>query len=325
LWTEFRTNPSMRGREKTCPGRVAMVVHHRHRGLRHRDDALQHLGDHAHRRVAQCDSTHQACRGGQVRDNREHADRKPWPERLTRCGCAAGCQRALDRHRPAWRAPYNHVPQRGRHSAGGSMDTSPSVEGPNSVGGCNVWFNGADGERQAIRVDSRDTHGAYSVIESVAEPGCAVPTHRHREEEEHFLVISGRYRIAIGTRFSMHRPELAQLSPEKPRTAGGISPRKKAGCWRSSPREGSSKSTTRSKTLQPRRSETSLGLLAATSWDHRSRNDRQEHGGCAPTARQPANIPKSSIATPVETTAAKYSVGRTYPWRPPVGESTSPP
>jgi quercetin dioxygenase-like cupin family protein len=78
------------------------------------------------------------------------------------------------------------------------MDTSPSVEGPNSVGGGNVWFNGADGERQAIRADSRDTHGAYSVIESVAEPGCAVPTHRHREEDEHFLVISGRYRIAIG-------------------------------------------------------------------------------------------------------------------------------
>ena len=36
------------------------------------------------------------------------------------------------------------------------------------------------------------------MIESVAEPGCAVPTHRHRNEEEHFPVISGRYRIAIG-------------------------------------------------------------------------------------------------------------------------------
>ncbi|MDT5135552.1 MAG: hypothetical protein QOE41_4863 [Mycobacterium sp.] len=36
----------------------------------------------------------------------------------------------------------------------------------------------------------------------------------------------------------MHRAELAQLSPETPRTAGGISPRKKAGCWRSSPRGG---------------------------------------------------------------------------------------
>jgi len=80
------------------------------------------------------------------------------------------------------------------------MNTSPGVEGPNSGGGSNVWFKAADGERQAIRVDSRDTHAAYAVIESVAEPGCAVPTHRHRNEEEHFLVISGRYRIAIGER-----------------------------------------------------------------------------------------------------------------------------
>jgi quercetin dioxygenase-like cupin family protein len=61
-----------------------------------------------------------------------------------------------------------------------------------------TWFTGAEGERQAIRVDSRDTDGAYAVIESVAEPGCAVPTHLHRNEEEHFLVLSGQYRIAIG-------------------------------------------------------------------------------------------------------------------------------
>jgi mannose-6-phosphate isomerase-like protein (cupin superfamily) len=78
------------------------------------------------------------------------------------------------------------------------MDASSGVEGPISVGGGNVWFKGADGERQAVRVDSRDTHGTYSVIESVAGPGCAVPTHCHRNEEEHFLVVSGRYRIAIG-------------------------------------------------------------------------------------------------------------------------------
>ena len=51
---------------------------------------------------------------------------------------------------------------------------------------------------RAIRVDSRDTYGTYPVIESVATPGCAVPTHRHRNEEEHLLVISGRYRIGIG-------------------------------------------------------------------------------------------------------------------------------
>jgi quercetin dioxygenase-like cupin family protein len=60
-----------------------------------------------------------------------------------------------------------------------------------------VWFAGAPGERQAVRVDSRVTDGAYAVIESVAEPGCAVPTHLHRNEEEHFLVLAGQYRIAV--------------------------------------------------------------------------------------------------------------------------------
>jgi len=78
------------------------------------------------------------------------------------------------------------------------METSRSGEELTSPSGGEVWFEGADGEHQAIRVDSRDTGGAYSVIESVAEPGCAVPTHRHRNEEEHFLVLSGQYRIAIG-------------------------------------------------------------------------------------------------------------------------------
>ena len=75
---------------------------------------------------------------------------------------------------------------------------STSSEFPNPVGIDSIWLKGADGERQAVRVDSRVTGGAYSVIESLAEPGCAVPTHLHRNEEEHFLVISGRYRIAIG-------------------------------------------------------------------------------------------------------------------------------
>jgi quercetin dioxygenase-like cupin family protein len=193
------------------------------------------------------------------------------------------------------------------------MDRSLGIDGPNSVGGGLVWLNGADGERQAIRVDSRDTHGAYSVIESIAEPGCAVPTHRHREDGEHFLVFSGRYRIAIGD----------QVLDAPPGTRATV-PRSTPHSWRNIAAEesqllailtpgGFEQISTRSKTLHPRRSETSLRDLAATSWDHRSRNDPQEHGGCAPTARQPANTPKPSIATPVETTAAKYSVGQDIP------------
>ena len=79
---------------------------------------------------------------------------------------------------------------------GSGMSTSSEL--PNPVGIDSIWLKAADGERQAVRVDSRVTGGAYSVIESLAEPGCAVPTHLHRNEDEHFLVISGRYRIAIG-------------------------------------------------------------------------------------------------------------------------------
>ena len=92
------------------------------------------------------------------------------------------------------------------------MDTSPDVT---------VWFKGADGERQAIRVDSRDTHGTYAVIESVATPGCAAPTHSHRHEEEHFLVISGHYRIAIGD----------QILDAPPGTRATV-PRNTAHSWR---------------------------------------------------------------------------------------------
>jgi quercetin dioxygenase-like cupin family protein len=88
-----------------------------------------------------------------------------------------------------------------------------SAEAPIPAQG-DTWLAGAPGERQVIRVDSRTTGGAYAMVESAAEPGCAVPTHLHRNEDEHFLVLSGRYRIAVndklfdapaGTRVSVPR------------------------------------------------------------------------------------------------------------------------
>jgi mannose-6-phosphate isomerase-like protein (cupin superfamily) len=79
-----------------------------------------------------------------------------------------------------------------------AWDVTDTREQSETTADRTVWWSAADGERQAIRVDCGLTGGAYAVIESRAEPGCAVPTHRHRNEEEHFLVLSGHYRIAIG-------------------------------------------------------------------------------------------------------------------------------
>jgi mannose-6-phosphate isomerase-like protein (cupin superfamily) len=125
------------------------------------------------------------------------------------------------------------------------MEMSPSGEMPNSDGRGDIWLKGADGERQSIRVDSRVTGGAYSVIESVAEPGCAVPTHLHRNEDEHFLVISDRYRIAIGDRILDATPGTrATVLRNTAHSWRNVDPGK-AGCWQSSPREASNKSPMR--------------------------------------------------------------------------------
>jgi mannose-6-phosphate isomerase-like protein (cupin superfamily) len=60
------------------------------------------------------------------------------------------------------------------------------------------WYEGTHGERIAVRLSSLDTNGAYAIVESIAAPGCATPMHLHRKEEEHFVILTGSYRIAIG-------------------------------------------------------------------------------------------------------------------------------
>jgi mannose-6-phosphate isomerase-like protein (cupin superfamily) len=61
-----------------------------------------------------------------------------------------------------------------------------------------TWLSAAAGELQAIRVHSQSTGGTYAVIESVVGPNASAPTHLHRNEEEHLLVLAGHYRIAVG-------------------------------------------------------------------------------------------------------------------------------
>src|SRR5260370_20566158 len=52
-------------------------------------------------------------------------------------------------------------------------------------------------KRIAVRLSSTDTNGAYAIVESVTAPGCSPPMHLHRNEEEHFVVLAGTYRILI--------------------------------------------------------------------------------------------------------------------------------
>ena len=59
------------------------------------------------------------------------------------------------------------------------------------------WYEGTTGERIAVRIPSTETNGAYAIVESVAAPDCSVPLHLHRNEEEHFVVVDGLYRIQI--------------------------------------------------------------------------------------------------------------------------------
>ena len=59
------------------------------------------------------------------------------------------------------------------------------------------WYEGTAGERIAVRLSSTDTNGIYAIVESVAAPGCSPPMHFHRNEEEHFVVLAGTYRIVI--------------------------------------------------------------------------------------------------------------------------------
>ena len=52
-------------------------------------------------------------------------------------------------------------------------------------------------KRIAVRLSSTDTNGAYAIVESFAAPGCSPSIHLHRNEEEHFVVLAGTYRILI--------------------------------------------------------------------------------------------------------------------------------
>lgn len=57
------------------------------------------------------------------------------------------------------------------------------------------WFDVMPGERMAVRLHSRDVGGAFTIIESHVPPFTGPPLHVHKEREEIFEVLEGRFRF----------------------------------------------------------------------------------------------------------------------------------
>ena len=60
------------------------------------------------------------------------------------------------------------------------------------------WLDTRLGEHCLIRVSAKDTHGLYSLVEILSDPGDGTPMHVHEREDEHFAVLDGTARIAYG-------------------------------------------------------------------------------------------------------------------------------
>ena len=60
------------------------------------------------------------------------------------------------------------------------------------------WLETRPGEHCLIRVSAKDTHGIYSLVEIVSDPGDGTPMHVHETEDEHIAVLDGTARIAYG-------------------------------------------------------------------------------------------------------------------------------
>jgi mannose-6-phosphate isomerase-like protein (cupin superfamily) len=57
------------------------------------------------------------------------------------------------------------------------------------------WFDTMAGEQMAVRLHSRDVGGAFTIIEARVPSFIGPPLHVHREREEIFEVLEGRFRF----------------------------------------------------------------------------------------------------------------------------------
>ena len=58
-----------------------------------------------------------------------------------------------------------------------------------------TWFETMPGEQMAFRLHSRDVGGAFTIIEARVPPFIGPPLHFHKEREEIFEVLEGRFRF----------------------------------------------------------------------------------------------------------------------------------
>jgi quercetin dioxygenase-like cupin family protein len=67
--------------------------------------------------------------------------------------------------------------------------TSPTQREPSYI---------APSPKGGWKVTSKETRGAYSILESVVQPGTGPEPHRHSKEDEAFYVIEGQYEFRVG-------------------------------------------------------------------------------------------------------------------------------
>jgi mannose-6-phosphate isomerase-like protein (cupin superfamily) len=79
------------------------------------------------------------------------------------------------------------------------------------------WYQVEPGMVFKVIVSSKETGGAYAIVESIAEPGIGSITHRHHYEDEHFFVLEGAAHIVIdGKPIDLYPGQSATLPREVP-------------------------------------------------------------------------------------------------------------
>lgn len=76
------------------------------------------------------------------------------------------------------------------------------------------FFDAMPGEHVSIRVHSEQVAGHFSIVESVASPGCRVPLHSHVEEEV-FYIIDGKPTFRLGDMIMEAGPGATIIIPSK--------------------------------------------------------------------------------------------------------------